>query len=168
MSAEVNEKRGRRRRTAEAKTQVMDTDSEVIEESKDAAEAVQRGITSGKGRPTIGRRNRQQVVEPEGNVVTRTVSRPQEILGDVREELRKVSWPTREEAVRLSRIVILVTILAASILGTISYGFTLLFQQGLQRPLIFVGFFAIAGVIAFLVYRAYKRGGSTPNYPTRL
>jgi preprotein translocase subunit SecE len=170
MSAEINEKRGRRRRAADTKTQVVDTDSQVIAENQEMAEAVQKGITAPKGRPTVGRRNRQQVEEPEGNVVTRTISAPQEYIQGVREELRKVSWPNREEVFRLTRVVLVVTVLAAVTLGAISFAFTILFQQGLQNPLIFVVFFAVAAGMAFLGYRYYRRtsGDITPNYPTRL
>jgi preprotein translocase subunit SecE len=167
MSTEINEKRGRRRRAANPNTEVVETNNEVIEENLEAA----RGITAKKGYATAGRRNRVQVEEPTGNVVTRSASRPMEYFRNVRAELEKVSWPTWPEALRLMLIVLGVTVVASVVLGLISYGFTVLFSQGLQNPIIFVVFALIAVVIAFFGYRYFKNsstGGSQPNYPTRL
>lgn len=39
-------------------------------------------------------------------------------------ELRKVNWPTRKEALRLTWIVIIVIIVMGSILGLLDFGFT--------------------------------------------
>jgi len=39
-------------------------------------------------------------------------------------ELRKVSWPTREEALSLTRIVLIVTIIMAAILGILDFIFS--------------------------------------------
>ena len=38
-------------------------------------------------------------------------------------ELRKVSWPTREEALALTRIVLIVTIIMSAILGVFDFIF---------------------------------------------
>ena len=38
-------------------------------------------------------------------------------------ELRKVSWPTREEALALTRIVLIVTIIMSAILGILDFIF---------------------------------------------
>ncbi len=38
-------------------------------------------------------------------------------------ELRKVTWPTREEAVALTRIVLIVTIIMSAILGILDFIF---------------------------------------------
>jgi len=38
-------------------------------------------------------------------------------------ELRKVSWPTREEALSLTRIVLIVTIIMSAILGILDFIF---------------------------------------------
>jgi preprotein translocase subunit SecE len=177
MSAEINEKRSRRRRSAEQKTQIVETETEAVDVEADeegdaeaTTGALQRGYTAPKGRVTVGRRNRQQVEEPEGNIATRSASGLQEYIAGVRDELRKVSWPTREEAIRLMRIVIIVTAIASVVLGLISFAFTLLFQQGLQNPLVFVAFFVVITPIAYLAYRAYTNSSSSDssNYPTRL
>ena len=38
-------------------------------------------------------------------------------------ELRKVSWPTREEALALTRIVLIVTVILAAVLGVFDFIF---------------------------------------------
>jgi preprotein translocase subunit SecE len=45
-------------------------------------------------------------------------------IGETISELRKVVWPTRQEAIRLTLIVIAVTVAAGLILGAVDYGFT--------------------------------------------
>lgn len=46
-------------------------------------------------------------------------------LRETRAELRKVHWPTREEAWNLTRVVLLVTISMALLLGLLDYLFSL-------------------------------------------
>ena len=45
-------------------------------------------------------------------------------LRDTRSELKKVVWPTREEAINLTIVVLLVTILMTAILGGIDWIFS--------------------------------------------
>ena len=45
-------------------------------------------------------------------------------VGELVAELKKVTWPTRQEAIRLTIIVLLVCVVIAVILGAIDYGFT--------------------------------------------
>jgi preprotein translocase subunit SecE len=42
-------------------------------------------------------------------------------------ELRKVSWPTRSEAINLTRVVLIVILLMGAFLGFLDYLFTQLF-----------------------------------------
>ena len=44
-------------------------------------------------------------------------------------ELRKVHWPSRQEAFRLSMLVLIVCLILGVILGGIDYGFTNLFAS---------------------------------------
>ena len=44
-------------------------------------------------------------------------------ISDIVAELRKVTWPTRAEALRLTGLVIAFTVAVAIILGVIDYGF---------------------------------------------
>jgi preprotein translocase subunit SecE len=39
-------------------------------------------------------------------------------------ELRKVTWPTPQEALRLTRVVIVVMIFISAVLGILDFGFT--------------------------------------------
>ena len=49
-------------------------------------------------------------------------------VGDVIGELRRVTWPTREETFRLSVMVIAVAAVVGTFLGTIDLGFSRLFD----------------------------------------
>ncbi len=49
-------------------------------------------------------------------------------LRETRAELRKVSWPTRKEALNLTYIVLGVTFAFALVLGALDYIFSQLFQ----------------------------------------
>lgn len=173
MSADVNEKPGRRRRQTEEalKSTLPVVDDAGLEDEEDGDEADSslnpRAITAPKGRPTAGRRNRPKDEAEEGNLITRPVSGLQAYLEEVRDELAKVSWPSREEVIRLTRIVLIVTVASAVLLGLIAFGFTALFAQGLENPLIFLIFFAVAGAAAFVLYRNMQADASD-DLPTRL
>ena len=49
-------------------------------------------------------------------------------LKETRAELRKVTWPTRQEATNLTLIVLAVTFAMAIILGAVDFVFTKLFE----------------------------------------
>ena len=57
------------------------------------------------------------------NVFRRTVDRTTEYLKDTRGELRKTSWPTRQQATNLTLIVLAVTIVMAAFLGALDFVF---------------------------------------------
>jgi len=57
----------------------------------------------------------------DGNVVSR-------YLKETRGELRKVTWPTRQESQRLTVIVLAVTAIMAIFLGVLDFGFSNLIQ----------------------------------------
>ena len=48
-------------------------------------------------------------------------------LRETRAELRKVTWPSREEAINLTVIVVAVTVAMAAFLGVVDYLFSKLF-----------------------------------------
>jgi len=136
-------RRGQQEEAAEAPVEDDEMDEESEEES--------RSLTAPKGRATPGRRQQQQVVvEERGNALTRPLYRLAGFWRDVRSELAKVTWPTREETLQLTRVVLGTTIVAALILGVIALIFTELFRLGLGQPLIFAGVFVI--IIALVVY----------------
>ncbi|MBI3362903.1 MAG: preprotein translocase subunit SecE [Chloroflexi bacterium] len=49
-------------------------------------------------------------------------------IRETRVELGKVSWPTRQEALNLTIVVLLVTLTMAIFLGSLDYVFTKLFE----------------------------------------
>ncbi len=52
-----------------------------------------------------------------------------DFLKDVRTELKKVSWPSRQEAVKLTGVVILVSVIVAAFLGLLDFGFITLLNR---------------------------------------
>jgi len=46
------------------------------------------------------------------------------LVRGIASELKKVAWPSRQEAIRLTIIVIIVTAAVALILGLVDYGFS--------------------------------------------
>jgi len=95
--------------------------------------------------------------ESNGNIFTNFMT----YLREVRNELNKVTWPTREEVANLTRIVLIVTILSSLILGAVGAGFTLLTEFGLENALVFVVLFA-AIVIGAIYYM--RRGNTRSSY----
>ncbi len=53
---------------------------------------------------------------------------PVNFLKETRDELQKVVWPSTDEIVRLTGVVILVSVIVGVFLGSIDYILTLLFQ----------------------------------------
>lgn len=56
------------------------------------------------------------------------VQRTRRYLEQTRSELRKVTWPTRDEATNLTIMVVIVLIVMAAILGVVDVAFTSLFR----------------------------------------
>ena len=173
MSAEntTDTKSSRRRRRlaeAEAKSKIesaeeADEDVDEVEDDEDDSDetTTSRGLTAKKGRPTPGRRNRVEE-EEEGNTVTRTVGGLRGYFQDTAEELRKVTWPTREETLRLTGIVLVVTVIASVLLGLISLLFAELVRVGVAQPILLVGVFVVfvLAVLGFVFYTTRSSGTS--------
>lgn len=53
-------------------------------------------------------------------------------FGDAIIELRKAHWPSRQEALRLSILVLIVCVILGIILGALDYGFTRVFTALLR------------------------------------
>lgn len=49
---------------------------------------------------------------------------PAKYAGEVISELRKVNWPTKQETLRLTGIVLVICIIMGAIMGALDYGFT--------------------------------------------
>ena len=109
-----------------------------------------KGITAGKGRATPGRRQLEQTeIEERRGFLGRIV----DYFQGVSAELDKVAWPTREQVISLFRVVLLVTVVAAIVLGAISLAFNELFAVGLQNPVIFVLVGAVVAAFTFYIMR---------------
>ncbi|MDZ4766076.1 MAG: preprotein translocase subunit SecE [Chloroflexota bacterium] len=128
---------------------------EALDEGEADADDDARGLTAGKGRVTPGRRN--QADESEGgNAITRGVRGMGNYIEGVRGELKKVSWPTRDETRRLTIIVLTTLFIASIVLGVVISGFfNELFRLGLNNPAILLGFMVVVvgGSIAFYQFR---------------
>lgn len=159
MPAEDTLENKRKRRRELRRQQADPTAVESVEEEvealdeEDESEDDERGLTAGKGRATPGRRTQEvEIAKSEGNFLTRRFRGLAEYWEGVRDEARKVVWPTREETRRLTAIVLTVTIIASVVLGAISLGFSGVIAAGLNSPvLVFGGLFGLA-LIAFIVY----------------
>jgi preprotein translocase subunit SecE len=158
MPAEDTLENKRKRRRELRRQQAEPTAVESVEEvesldEETESEGEERGLTASKGRATPGRRTQEvEVAKGEGNFITRRFRGVVEYWEGVRDEARKVVWPTREETRRLTAIVLTVTITASVVLGAISLGFSGMIAAGLNSPLlVFGGLFGLA-VIAFIVY----------------
>ena len=80
-------------------------------------------ITSKKGAATPGRRSRKVKKgkpEPQGNAISRPLHQAIDYFANVRSELNKVAWPSREDTRRLTILCINVTIASAIFLGILA------------------------------------------------
>lgn len=55
-----------------------------------------------------------------------------DFLKDVTSELKKVSWPSREETLKMTIIVIITTVVVGLYVGGIDFGLTKLLEQFLR------------------------------------
>jgi len=55
-----------------------------------------------------------------------------QFIGEIRSELRKVVWPTREQAVKLTALVVGISVAIGFLLGIIDYAFAELFRTLLR------------------------------------
>ena len=75
-------------------------------------------------------------------------------LRETRAELRKVHWPTREEAWNLTKVVIVVTVSMALLLGLLDYLFALELRGIIDGNAIAIGvvvLVAVASVLAVVI-----------------
>ena len=58
---------------------------------------------------------------------------PVKFLGEVRDELKKVVWPTKEEVIRLTGVVLLVSVIVGLFLGGADFILTKLVETVILR-----------------------------------
>lgn len=61
------------------------------------------------------------------------MANPIQFLKDVKNELTKVIWPTRQQTIKMTLYVIAISIFVAVILGAADYGLTTLLQKFVLR-----------------------------------
>ncbi|OGD63018.1 preprotein translocase subunit SecE [Candidatus Beckwithbacteria bacterium RBG_13_42_9] len=58
---------------------------------------------------------------------------PLEFLREARAELKKVIWPTKQEVMRMTILIVVVSVLVGAYVGGLDFGFTNLFRLLIQR-----------------------------------
>jgi len=111
----------------------------------------------GKGTATPGRRNKESNDE-SGNFLTRPFINFYSYLTEVNNEMKKVTWPTREETIRLTWIILIATVISSLVLGALSLIADRTIAFGLDTPIIFIVIFG-AFIVGTLYY--FRRTGSS-------
>lgn len=130
------------RRPAEEDDDIMEEAEESVESTSTAAE---RRQTERKDRPTPSQR--EETVRG-GNFLTRFVQNVRLYFRETWAELQKVTWLSREDTTRLTRIVLVVVAVSAIVLGGIGFVFALLTQLlAAQGTGVLAGAFTIALIV---------------------
>jgi preprotein translocase subunit SecE len=61
-------------------------------------------------------------------MIARMATTPITFFGEVRDELKKVVWPSRQETIRLTVVILTVSLLVGAFLGGLDFAFTKLLQ----------------------------------------
>jgi preprotein translocase SecE subunit len=107
--------------------------------------------------------NTKAAEQPTGNIVVRTFTGTRHYVTGVVSEIRKVTWPSREETARLTRIVTAVTVASALALGGLSLVFTEMFSIGVDQPWVFLVVFVVFLVLLF-AYSRFSGNESSTEY----
>jgi preprotein translocase subunit SecE len=75
---------------------------------------------------------RVQVAQQPGRV-TGWVDRTRGFLVGVREEMRKVTWPTRDELIKATRMIVVLSIILGIVIGLMDWLLQLIFVDGIAR-----------------------------------
>ncbi len=76
--------------------------------------------------------DRVQVAQPT-NRVTGWVDKSRHFLVGVRDELKKVTWPTREELIKATRMIVILSIVLGITIGLMDYLLQLILVEGIAR-----------------------------------
>ena len=121
----------------------------------DSLDSQDSAITAKKGKATPGRRTRKVKTtraEPQGNAVTRPLFRTIDYFADVRSELNKVAWPSREDTRRLTILCINVTIASALFLGFLAVIWSEFMRIGLSPNMAWMLLAVIAAMVGGAFY----------------
>jgi preprotein translocase subunit SecE len=61
------------------------------------------------------------------------VDRTRHFLLGVRDEMKKVTWPTREELVKATRMIVMLSLVLGVVIGLMDYALQLLLVEGVAR-----------------------------------
>jgi preprotein translocase subunit SecE len=61
------------------------------------------------------------------------VDRTRGFLVGVREEMRKVTWPTRDELIKATRMIVVLSIILGIVIGLMDWLLQLIFVDGIAR-----------------------------------
>jgi preprotein translocase SecE subunit len=151
----------RQQAEAEAEEAVNEVEEYDDEGDESDDEGGSRGLTEKKGYATPSRRQKEEEEDaPQGNALTRPFIGLRNYVEGVRAELEKVTWPTRAEALRLTRLVLIATIIASIILGIVGFIYNQIFVLGTASPIIFgVLLVVVIGVFAWYLRQSNRRTG---------
>jgi preprotein translocase subunit SecE len=76
--------------------------------------------------------DRAQVAERPNRVVG-WASQSRDFLAGVREEMRKVTWPTRDELIKATRMIVVLSILLGVVIGLMDWLLQLIFVEGIAQ-----------------------------------
>lgn len=72
-------------------------------------------------------------VAPQPNRVVGWAGRTREFLVSVREELKKVTWPTRDELVKATRMIVVLSIVLGIVIGLMDWLLQVILVEGIAR-----------------------------------
>jgi preprotein translocase subunit SecE len=61
------------------------------------------------------------------------VGQTREFLAGVREEMKKVTWPTRDELIKATRMIVVLSIVLGIVIGLMDWLLQLIFVEGIAQ-----------------------------------
>ena len=77
--------------------------------------------------------DRIQVAGPSGNRLTGWVGQTKNFLVAVRDEMKKVTWPTRDELIKATRMILVLSVLLGLTIGLMDYLLQVILVDGVAR-----------------------------------
>ena len=77
--------------------------------------------------------DRVQVAEQSGNRLTGWIGQTRHFLVAVRDEMKKVTWPTRDELIKATRMIVVLSVLLGLTIGLMDYLLQVILVDGVAR-----------------------------------
>jgi preprotein translocase subunit SecE len=126
------------------------------DEAEDSDDEAGSSVTAPKGTRTLRQKDAIEARQREAQNFIETlpvIGSLVDYLRGVSSEIQKVTWPTREQAQRLTLIVIVVTVFFSILLGAVDVFYGWWFQEGIKDTATFfivaAPFFVIAGGLSW-------------------